>query len=319
MKPILSICIPTYNRAPYLKESLLRLTRQIKELPDSTLIELLVSDNCSPDTTEQIVTQFIEEGNAIQYYKNAKNEGMDGNFLRCIERSQGKYVWLLGDDDYLVDGALDKILTVLKGPEIGVLHLQPTHKKNTMGFSNYSNAYEFLEEATFWLTFITANIVNKRYAEKIDFSKYMGSFFVFIPLLMQAALDTKNNIVFHEPLYEGGKAGYSNGVYNLFKVFIDNYLGIWREIIAINPDGKKALKKERYSIFRGFLRGNICQYLIKHVDTGNLYINNAWKILFKEYKGEPYFYWWCFVSYLQVWSNKILPGFEPFLRRLLRR
>lgn len=50
IKPYLSICIPTYNRSEVLKESLMQLLKY-----EGDDIEVVISDNCSPDNTEEVV------------------------------------------------------------------------------------------------------------------------------------------------------------------------------------------------------------------------------------------------------------------------
>ena len=57
-KYLLSICIPTYNRASFLKEALSRVLSQLSQIKDNNKIELLVSDNCSTDNTAEVVSEF---------------------------------------------------------------------------------------------------------------------------------------------------------------------------------------------------------------------------------------------------------------------
>ena len=58
--PLLSICIPTYNRAEILDKSLESITKQdIFQKTDE--VEIIVSDNCSQDNTHNIVHKYIEK------------------------------------------------------------------------------------------------------------------------------------------------------------------------------------------------------------------------------------------------------------------
>ena len=90
-EPLLSLCIPTYNRAVILKENLSILQGQMSDIDQSDL-ELIVSNNCSPDNTEEIVSEYIKRGMSINYNCNAQNIGSDGNFLRCMKMAKGKYI-----------------------------------------------------------------------------------------------------------------------------------------------------------------------------------------------------------------------------------
>ena len=54
-KPLLSICIPTYNRAHYLKECLGSIVAQFDDRDVRDNVEVVVSDNASPDNTRELV------------------------------------------------------------------------------------------------------------------------------------------------------------------------------------------------------------------------------------------------------------------------
>lgn len=95
-KPLLvTIGISTYNRANgYLKDALRSAINQT--YPH---IEIIVSDNCSTDSTEAVVKSFGDP--RIQYFKQAKNIGANSNFNFCLEKSHGDYFLLLHDDDLI--------------------------------------------------------------------------------------------------------------------------------------------------------------------------------------------------------------------------
>jgi glycosyltransferase involved in cell wall biosynthesis len=102
----LSICIPTYNRAPHLNNCLHSI---ILNQSRSTIdFEVCVSDNCSTDETEKIVSR-AQECIDIQYQKNKRNLGLAGNFLKVVGMAKGEFVWILGDDDLLMPHALEKL------------------------------------------------------------------------------------------------------------------------------------------------------------------------------------------------------------------
>lgn len=177
---LLSICIPTYNRCTFLNESLKRIEYQFKSLINE--VELIVSDNCSTDNTAIIVQDYINKKLPIKYIKNIENIGPDRNIAQCFRIAKGKYVWVLGDDDFLEDGALNEIMKVLDDGDYGLIHLQTnpirqnTQKQNSK--TEYSDSRKFISTISYLITFISSNIVNRKYVEQIDFSKYEGSFFL---------------------------------------------------------------------------------------------------------------------------------------------
>lgn len=93
--PLVTIGIPTYNRAGgYLKQALESAVNQT--YPN---IEIIVSDNCSPDHTESLVKSFPDP--RIRYFKHAQNIGAANNFNFCLEQAKGAYFLLLHDDDLI--------------------------------------------------------------------------------------------------------------------------------------------------------------------------------------------------------------------------
>ncbi len=108
---LLSICIPTYNRASYLKNSLSAIINQIE---DVNSVEILVSDNCSTDNTLEVINEYCKSPK-FKVIRQSKNVGPIRNGLDLVcKHSKGKYCWLLGDDDYLVNGGLKTVLNVLE-------------------------------------------------------------------------------------------------------------------------------------------------------------------------------------------------------------
>lgn len=114
--PFLSICIPTYNRADKLKISLNAIL--IASEKYKTLIEVIVSDNCSSDNTQDIVTDLSRQNDNLFYYRNNANLGFNKNlFLLTDIYAKGKYCWVIGDDDYVDIDSITHILNILQSNE----------------------------------------------------------------------------------------------------------------------------------------------------------------------------------------------------------
>jgi FkbM family methyltransferase len=120
-RPLLSICISTYNRAGWLDIALANLQRI---WPITTHeVEILVCDNASNDTTESVAAKYRHRSD-LRYVRNQVNVGMLGNLRVTAQQSRGRFVWILGDDDLLVDGAVETVLSVLrKDPARALVYL----------------------------------------------------------------------------------------------------------------------------------------------------------------------------------------------------
>jgi len=119
-KPLLSICIPTFSRADLLEPMLESLCPQVAELEGE--VEIVVSDNCSPDRTPDVVAA-AQGVWPISYFRNDRNVGSP-NMLLAVERARGEYCWLLGDDDMVAQGSLRRIIdTIHDQPDVGFIFL----------------------------------------------------------------------------------------------------------------------------------------------------------------------------------------------------
>ena len=112
-QPLLSLTIPTYNRAPFLAELLEALLPQLAGL-DAGAAELVISDNASTDNTAETVAGFQARGLACRYLRQPENIGADGNFLTCLETARGQYCWVMGDDDLPLPGAISALISLLQ-------------------------------------------------------------------------------------------------------------------------------------------------------------------------------------------------------------
>ncbi len=111
-RPLLSICIPTYNRASYLPQCLDSIISQIDtdELRPKT--EIVISDNASTDNTTEVVEGYKQKypNITIVYFRNEKNIGFDRSFAKLIDTSRGEYCFSIGDDDAFFEGVIPKII-----------------------------------------------------------------------------------------------------------------------------------------------------------------------------------------------------------------
>lgn len=112
MLPLLTIGIPTFNRARYLCDALDSIVKQAGENPKDSF-EIVVSDNDSRDETSEIIGNYTGKYSFIYYHRNSENIGDDRNGMNIINEAKGKYIWLLGDDDVIEPQGIKKVLKVL--------------------------------------------------------------------------------------------------------------------------------------------------------------------------------------------------------------
>ena len=119
-EPFLTVAIPQYKHRAYLEAVLQSLFTQ-----KASDFEIVVSDDCSPDDSNQVIPSILEKSNRpFRYYTQRANLGYDGNVRFCLRAAAAPYVMLLGNDDALAD---DNVVTDVIGslramnlPEVAV-------------------------------------------------------------------------------------------------------------------------------------------------------------------------------------------------------
>lgn len=163
-KPLLTIAIPTYNGGKTIRNMLDLLLPQC-----SCETEVLISDNCSTDNTEVIITEYKERWPDIVYRRNNVNIGPDANFLQCMKMANGDFTWLVSDDDIVVEGAVEKILNFLVAhKDVGLVYLTTR---------DFRGRYISSEQCTVHKPEVEEDLCTK---DKIEFMRYAGAYWGFM-------------------------------------------------------------------------------------------------------------------------------------------
>lgn len=115
----LSICIPTYNRAEYLRTALECLAGA--DFPFAH--EIVISDNASSDHTAEVVRGFVARGLPIVYLRMPANAGPGPNLTNAIQHATGEYMIYQGDDDLLILPRIADVVGYLDAnPDVSACH-----------------------------------------------------------------------------------------------------------------------------------------------------------------------------------------------------
>lgn len=205
-QPLLSICIPAYNKAQSLKRLLNSIASQ-----DSDNVEVIVVNDGSTDKTEEVVKSFQKKIFNLVYVKNAKNIGFDLNVLRVLEKASGKFCWTMGDGEYLPENSIITIKKILNNyPQCAfflvnysiafsqnILQAETCIMQNkdhlfSTGqefFKYYCKDYWNIGRLGIFCISIYAGIYNKRYLSDSLFTglkkKYNNTFLIHLPLILE--------------------------------------------------------------------------------------------------------------------------------------
>ena len=159
---LLTIYIPTFNRAHRLEESLVCLLREIKNKGLESRVFVLVGDNGSLDETPRVCAlaqeQASRSGIQFDYFRNAKNLGFSGNIAAGLKRATSEWIMFLSDDDNLCAGALEEVCADLveKRPSLALYNFSqaPFDFKNPLitktDFSFQNSDYSPLTSLVSW-------------------------------------------------------------------------------------------------------------------------------------------------------------------------
>jgi glycosyltransferase involved in cell wall biosynthesis len=106
--PLVSVGIPTYNRASSLRKAVDSVLAQ-----DYPNLELIISDNASTDETQALCQELCERDKRVRYIRQITNLGPTANFNEVLTQSQGEFFMWLGDDDWLNDSYISHCVKVL--------------------------------------------------------------------------------------------------------------------------------------------------------------------------------------------------------------
>lgn len=147
MNKLLTIAIPTYNRAKLLDKQIAWLANAIKGFESEC--EIIISDNCSEDNTPEIIKkwQICLPKITFRAKRHSKNLGVMRNIAYCLNAATSKYVWTISDDDRIEDKAIPYLLNTLNtSANLSLLILNFSCRHEVTGEVLYQNCYQIKEE-----------------------------------------------------------------------------------------------------------------------------------------------------------------------------
>jgi glycosyltransferase involved in cell wall biosynthesis len=114
MPPVVTIGLPVYNGGELTR-------RAIDSVLAQTFprFELLISDNCSADSTPEICQEYARRDPRVIYSRNDRNIGAAGNYTRLARMARGEFFKWISHDDWMAPDFLDECLAVARlDPEI---------------------------------------------------------------------------------------------------------------------------------------------------------------------------------------------------------
>ena len=158
----------------------------------------------------------------------------------------------------------------------------------------YDDAGDILQKLNVWITFMSANIFKTEFVKNVRGEDYMGTYLIQVPYFLEGIVAGQTNAVINYTWIQDGNDAANNGVYNFFKVFVDNLLAIVYKKVENHQLNNDCFERFKRSIYCNFIRSYVDGILIRRdkVMRQNFDSKDSLKILMKHYGCEPYFYLW---------------------------
>jgi abequosyltransferase len=274
----LSITIPTYNRASYLQANLQQIGKELKNTIKGE-VEILISDNCSEDNTQEVVNQHIAQGLPIRYIRNEKNMGWGFNFFQCYNQAQGKYLIILSDDDMIYDGGIDLVLQTIKSQEFGIVCLRSygfdtdfraEYPKAGGALKIYQDVDQFVEMAVPQITLLSATVINKSLLTDFKTSEVEPGNFAHLHMILTCISKTKCNAYLSHYLIGTTRDNSSSYIYS--KLFVNELWSLLEKYAAKIGLKQETLKRIEKKLIIGYYASGLLRVRLsqEHNRTTNL-------------------------------------------------
>lgn len=284
-KPILSICIPTFNNSRVLKATIDNIIGK-KIFHEGGEIEIVVSDNCSNDDTGDVCKYYIDKyPDRFIYSRNSENLG-DLNFGLAISKGNGKIRKLHNNYYHFLDGALEVIVKIIKvslqeRPVIFLANGFNTNRNEPVFICE--NFDQFIRAVSFQSTWIGGFFIwEEDFISPSDFSRFASKSLSQTDILFRMVDEKKKSVIINEKISYSLRS-WGRGGYNIAQIFGENYISLLKIYLE-----KGVLSRDIYELAKKrVLLEHILPYLVS--DAHGFKENNVLPYL-SDYQWNDYFY-----------------------------
>lgn len=244
----LSIVVPIYNVAPYLRKCVDSLLAQ-----DIFNYEIILVDDGSPDECPLICDEYAEKYDNIRVIHQV-NAGLSAARNAGVAKAQGEYIWFVDSDDYVEPNVLGVLIEQIERDNLDVLRFRYQNVKESgeafvphegmkTDFNDYSpipvDGITFLNERMWIQCYAWQFVVKKEIVEQELFTK--GIYFEdtdWTPrMLLRAKRVASTNLVAYNYLWRDGSITLTNNKEKLRKHLHDKIeilkrLNTWGKLVT---------------------------------------------------------------------------------------
>lgn len=314
-RPLLSICIPTYNRADILQNTLDSIIAS-KSFSETNDVEIVISDNCSTDHTEQICREIKEKyGDKIIYIRRDEPIFPDYNIFQTIDYANGIYCKINNDTCSWNEGMVDEALEMLKNNlDFDCVLFLGNFKLTDERLIPCKTMSQIVKEMTIFFTSTNIFCIKKEtYNELDDPLRYAKKRFPLADITGRLCEKDKNILIYNAPSFSAFSPYKKGGKYNVSEAFGHDYLWILSNFI----DKHNGLSKEVFEIEKKNIMNHVNHFYFdlakEHTFQKTGYLKNM-----KTFFGGNSYFWKSYIEYFIkdkiFYFNKRIDGCHALLK-----
>lgn len=264
----ISVCIPQYNRIQYLLKNLSIISEQ-----SYADIEVIISDDASPDNTEEEILKLIPGYKyPIIYFRHPVNVGYDANLRKSMELATGDYCLTMGNDDTLYgkDG-VSLLVDFLKDnnrPEIGFSNFAEFHSPDSpivraAATQIVGSGPEIALKYYRSFSFVAGLIFRKDVFDAVNTDKVDGS--VYVQMYFAARIiSTGGRLFMYEPVLVLKDVRIDGTMANSYR---DTLMKKWKDLKPIDGGLKQVIR----AVLEGFKDAGVNSREVSYKVFKNIY------------------------------------------------
>jgi glycosyltransferase involved in cell wall biosynthesis len=234
-KLLISVVMITYAQEKYIREAIEGVLMQTCDFE----VELIIANDCSPDETNGIIRNIIENdpnGRLIKYHFQEENIGMMPNFHFALSKAKGKYIAICDGDDYWIDEfKLQKQVNFLE--------------ENVNYSIVYARTKKLYSNGTFSLFDVGINQTDDKTFKDLVLKNFIPSVTVMFknPVLVEQLPNWFKFLPYGDwPLYliatvSGGKVKFLNEIVSVYRMNIGESFKLIKQLSNLHKENLKIL------------------------------------------------------------------------------
>lgn len=309
MQPLVSICIPTYNRAECLKKTVESIIIQPEFKRGE--VEIVVSDNASTDSTSSVCSQYKKYDNFF-YHKNMENI-MDKNYPMVLSEAHGKLRKLNNDTFILSKGSLKKLCDLVRKydetrPFIFLCNKNDKVKEKKLNF------HDFVVDIGYLITWLASFTIWEDECDQIKSDIYGCDFRLWQVRKAYEVACKKNLVVLSYQKFGISITPPKKDIsYGLYKIFYCNYMKLLQPYVDNGIMKKKDIECIEKELLLKFFSAWLVPYELNNTDLQYSKEENLKDAVRNQYKDKQYWN-----EFEKIYKKKLLIArFKLFIKRVI--